>query len=83
MYIVSNVTTFNGSTNIYQDAHFRLRNNAARLITLNHTDEMTGEQFAFQIVPGNNEPTPVPASIIESDFAKHLIASGDLLVLNV
>ena len=83
MSMTPNVTTYNVTTNIYPNAQFKLRNNAARLITLNHTDDMTGEKQAFQILPGNNEPTPVPAGVIESDFAKHLIASGDLYVLSV
>ncbi|GLT15006.1 hypothetical protein [Vibrio algivorus] len=59
----------------------RLKNMAARLITLNVRDQETGEQYALQVIPGHAEPTNATPSAVNSAFCKHLIEKGDLIAL--
>lgn len=57
-----------------------LKNNAARLITINH---LVGEQLnEYQILPGDNEPTKVPNAVKELDFVKALLNAGDLSIVD-
>lgn len=57
-----------------------LKNNAARLITINL---LVGEQLnEYQILPGDNEPTKVPSAVKELDFVKALLGAGDLSIVD-
>ena len=60
-----------------------LKNNVARLITINGLMGDKGQRVEkFQVLPGNNAPTEVPNSLCGSGFVKSLIASGALIVLS-
>ena len=49
-----------------------LKNNSARLVTVNHDGE------AFQILPGNNPAVSLPIEACQSDFVQCLVANGEL-----
>lgn len=59
----------------------RLKNNAARLITINTKDEETGVLQAFRVLPGMNEPTNAPAFVLELPFVVNALKTGDLIAL--
>lgn len=57
-----------------------LKNNAARLITINGKLNADGErETKFQVLPGNNPSVEVPDELCKSDYVKALIASGSLV----
>ena len=53
-----------------------LKNEAARLITINTRDGDT--ETSYQILPGDNPAVEVPDELVKLDFVKHLLKSGDL-----
>lgn len=56
-----------------------LKNNVARLITINgKLDDKGQRSVKFQIKPGNNPAVEVPDELCKSEFVKALIASGAL-----
>lgn len=57
-----------------------IKNMAARIISTNVVDELTGDPQAFQFLPGNHEMTRVPAHVLDSNFVQSLINTGDLHV---
>ena len=60
----------------------KLRNMAARLITINVRDDETGDQCGFQVIPGGAfGDTLATASVMNAPLTKHLIESGDLISL--
>lgn len=57
-----------------------LKNEAARLITINH---LVGEtETSYPILPGENPAVEVPDAVKKIDFVKALIKSGDLRVVD-
>lgn len=60
-----------------------LKNNSARLITVNGSLNERGERSVkYQIKPGKNPAVEVPNELCKSAFVKALIASGSLTVLS-
>lgn len=59
-----------------------LKNQVARLITINGEFENGQRVKAYQIKPGNNPAVEVPNELCENAFVKALIADGSLLVLS-
>ena len=60
-----------------------LKNNVARLITINGKLDDKGQRAVkFQIKPGNNPATEVPSELCKTSFVKSLVASGALTVLS-
>lgn len=55
-----------------------LKNEAARLITINHLVE--GVETSYPILPGENPAVEVPDAVKKIDFVKALIKNGDLRV---
>lgn len=55
-----------------------LKNEAARLITINHL--VDGDKTSYQILPGENPAIEVPDAVAKIDFVKVLISNGDLRV---
>lgn len=55
-----------------------LKNEAARLITINHVAD--GVKNSYQILPGENPAVEVPNVVAKLDFVKVLINNGDLRV---
>lgn len=55
-----------------------LKNEAARLITINHLVE--GVETSYPILPGENPAVEVPDAVAKIDFVKALLKSGDLRV---
>lgn len=58
----------------------KLRNLAARRVGINLVDELTGEAYAYDLLPGLKEGVPVTADALQNKFTKALIADGVLLV---
>lgn len=57
-----------------------LKNNSARLITVNGSLNEKGERTAkYQIKPGKNPAVEVPDELCKSDFVKSLINNGSLI----
>ncbi|WP_122425156.1 hypothetical protein [Pseudomonas viridiflava] len=53
-----------------------LKNEAARLITINH---LVGEkETSYPILPGENPAVEVPDAVVKIDFVKALLSNGDL-----
>lgn len=53
-----------------------LKNEAARLITINH---LVGEkETSYPILPGENPAVEVPDEVAKIDFVKALLKNGDL-----
>lgn len=53
-----------------------LKNEAARLITINH---LVGEtETSYKILPGENPAVEVPDGVAKIDFVKALLENGDL-----
>jgi hypothetical protein len=53
-----------------------LKNEAARLITINH---LVGEkETSYPILPGENPAVEVPDAVVKIDFVKALLKNGDL-----
>ncbi len=53
-----------------------LKNEAARLITINH---LVGEkETSYPILPGENPAVEVPDAVAKIDFVKALLKNGDL-----
>jgi hypothetical protein len=53
-----------------------LKNEAARLITINH---LVGEtEASYKILPGENPAVEVPDEVAKIDFVKALLQNGDL-----
>lgn len=63
--------------------HLAVRNTVARLITINCQNDETGAQESFSFYPGNQGDLAVPARVMEGDFAKALLNSGDLVAYPV
>lgn len=57
-----------------------LKNEAARLITINHL--VDGEQASYQILPGENPAVEVPDAVKKIDFVKALLDNGDLRIVD-
>lgn len=53
-----------------------LKNEAARLITINHLVE--GAEISYPILPGENPAVEVPDEVAKIDFVKALLNNGDL-----
>ena len=53
-----------------------LKNEAARLITINHRDG--DEVNQYRILPGENPAVEVPDAVAKIDFVKALLKNGDL-----
>ncbi|MNF67954.1 hypothetical protein D3C85_1672750 [compost metagenome] len=54
----------------------RLKNEAARLITINH---LVGEtETSYKILPGENPAVEVPDEVAKIDFVKALLKNGEL-----
>lgn len=56
-----------------------LKNQVARLITINGKFENGQRVKAYQIKPGNNPAVEVPNELCDNAFVKALIANGSLL----
>lgn len=57
-----------------------LKNNAARLITINGKLNEKGERpKKYQVLPGNNPSVEVPDELCNSDYVKALMSNGDLV----
>lgn len=57
-----------------------LKNNSARLITVNGSLNEKGERTEkYQIKPGKNPAVEVPDELCKSDFVKSLIDNGSLI----
>lgn len=57
-----------------------LKNNAARLITINGKLNDKGERLKkYQVLPGNNPSVEVPDELCKSDYVKALMSNGDLV----
>lgn len=55
-----------------------LKNEAARLITINH---LVGEvETSYPILPGENPAVEVPDAVKKIDFVKALLKNGDLRI---
>jgi len=55
-----------------------LKNEAARLITINH---LVGEkETSYPILPGENPAVEVPDAVAKIDFVKALLKNGDLRI---
>jgi len=81
---MENNNVYNGTDNIYPDAPFALKNNAARLISVRQENDETGETETFMVLPGNNNVTPIPASAVKLDFVTANLANGNFtLIKNV
>lgn len=55
-----------------------LKNEAARLITINHL--VDGVETSYPILPGENPAVEVPDAAKKIDFVKALLDSGDLRI---
>ncbi|MNV08057.1 hypothetical protein D3C71_985130 [compost metagenome] len=55
-----------------------LKNEAARLITINHL--VDGVETSYPILPGENPAIEVPDAVKKIDFVKALLKNGDLRV---
>lgn len=53
-----------------------LKNEAARLITINHL--VDGVETSYPILPGENPAVEVPDAAAKIDFVKALLKNGDL-----
>lgn len=53
-----------------------LKNEAARLITINHL--VDGVETSYPILPGENPAVEVPDAVAKIDFVKALLKNGDL-----
>lgn len=53
-----------------------LKNEAARLITINHL--VGGTRTSYKILPGENPAVEVPDAAAKIDFVKALLKNGDL-----
>ncbi len=53
-----------------------LKNEAARLITINHL--VDGTETSYPILPGENPAVEVPDAAAKIDFVKALLKNGDL-----
>lgn len=53
-----------------------LKNEAARLITINHL--VDGTETSYPILPGENPAVEVPDAVGKIDFVKALLKNGDL-----
>ena len=53
-----------------------LKNEAARLITINHL--VDGTETSYPILPGENPAVEVPDAVLKIDFVKALLKNGDL-----
>lgn len=73
------ITRYSSAAPFQGSAPFKVKNLAARLITLNVVDDETGDKLAFGIYPAH-EATPVPASAVNNDFARTLVVNGDLAI---
>ena len=58
-----------------------LRNNAARLVTINGAFELGQRTEAYQVKPGDNPAVEVPDELCENAFVKALIKDGTLTAL--
>ena len=57
-----------------------LKNNSARLITINGKLNERGERTEkYQVLPGKNPAVEVPDELCKSEFVKALIAAGALI----
>ena len=56
-----------------------LKNNAARLITINGKFENGARVASYKISPGNNPAVEVPDELCKNKFVESLIESGDLI----
>ncbi|EKT4497395.1 hypothetical protein QEM27_005220 [Pseudomonas putida] len=56
-----------------------LKNEAARLITINHL--VDGVETSYPILPGENPAAEVPDAVKKIDFVKALLKSGDLRIV--
>ena len=59
-----------------------LKNNAARLVTINGEFKEGKRLKAYQIKPGNNPSVEVPNALCDNKFVKALVADGTLLVVS-
>jgi hypothetical protein len=57
-----------------------LRNNSARLITINAPMGETGYDTFYDVKPGDNPAVEVPDELCESDFVQNLLKTRDLTV---
>ncbi len=53
-----------------------LKNEAARLITINHL--VDDKETSYPILPGENPAVEVPDAVAKIDFVKALLKNGDL-----
>lgn len=53
-----------------------LKNEAARLITINHL--VGDKETSYPILPGENPAVEVPDAVAKIDFVKALLKNGDL-----
>lgn len=53
-----------------------LKNEAARLITINHL--VDDKETSYRILPGENPAVEVPDAVAKIDFVKALLKNGDL-----
>lgn len=58
-----------------------LKNNKARLITINGPMRGDRRQVSYQIKPGNNPAVEVPDELCKTAFVKSLIADGSLIAV--
>lgn len=58
-----------------------LKNNAARLVTINGPMENGKRSVAYQIKPGENPAVEVPDELCKNKFVESLIKDGTLTVL--
>ncbi|PPS62641.1 MULTISPECIES: hypothetical protein [Pseudomonas] len=56
-----------------------LKNEAARLITINHL--VDGVETSYPILPGENPAVEVPDAVKKIDFVKALLKNGDLRIV--
>ena len=60
-----------------------LKNNAARLITINGKFENGTRVSSYKISPGNNPAVEVPDELCKNKFVGSLIESGNLIEVKV
>ena len=58
-----------------------LKNEAARLITINGAMENNVRRTSYKIKPGNNPSVDVPDELCKNKFVESLIEDGDLVVV--
>lgn len=59
-----------------------LKNNKARLITINGPMRGDRRQVSYQIKPGNNPAVEVPDELCKTAFVKSLVADESLIVMS-